>query len=200
MEGLQRETKNNIRNITGIEFSDRLGKYLGIPPLNDRANKEKFNFIVEKVWSRLTGWKAKNLNLAGRCTLIQSVLAGVPSYVMQMVWLLQATCDALNKLNRNFLWGSTIDKRRLHLINWKKVTQPKIKGGLGFRETRQANVVLLAKFGSRLACGGKYIWAQVLRNKYIKDQPFLKYETKPTNSSTWKGLIRSLNKVKHGFG
>jgi hypothetical protein len=30
--------------------------------------------------------------------------------------------DNLDALNRNFLWGSTVDKRELHLVNWKKVT------------------------------------------------------------------------------
>lgn len=64
------QIKNKIKCITGIGFTDQLGKYLGMPLLNDHVNKETFSFTVEKVQNRLTGWEAKNLSLAGRCTLI----------------------------------------------------------------------------------------------------------------------------------
>lgn len=36
--GTMRETKNRIKNIMGIAFTENLGKYLGIPLLNDRAS------------------------------------------------------------------------------------------------------------------------------------------------------------------
>lgn len=54
--------------------------------------------------------------------------------------------------------------------------------------------------GSRVACGSKSMWAQVLREKHLKNESILKYDTKPGNSSTWKGIIRSFKIIEGGFG
>ena len=170
-----------------------------MPLLNDRITKQKFNYVVEKVQARLTGWKAKTLSLAGRCTLINLVLAGIPSYVMQTVWLPQATCDALNKLNRNFLWGSTVDKRKVHQVRWEQVTKNKKHGGLGIRDTRKANMAHLAKLGSKIACGSGSIWAQVLRKKYLKNEGMFEHTVRPGHSPIWKGIRRSFNRIENGF-
>ena len=97
--------KNQIQSITGFQFTENIGNYIDIPLLNERVSKRLYGSVLEKVQQRLTGWKAKHLSLAGRCTLVQSILAGIPIYVMQTAWLPQATCDALNKLNRNFILG-----------------------------------------------------------------------------------------------
>lgn len=130
---------------------------------------------------RLTNWKAKNLSLAGRCTLIQSVLAGVPSYVMQTAWLPQSTCDALNQL-KNFLWGSIADRRRLHLVKWSTVSKPKSQGGLGLHDARTANIALLAKVGGQLVNGNDKVWAKVLNAKYVKSQQVLQVLPKTGDS------------------
>lgn len=77
----------------------------------------------------------ENLSFAGRATLIQSVLAGIPTYTMR---------TRLIKLFRTFLQGSTQEKRKLHLVNWKNVvTNKKSKCGLnigGFCNTNSANL------------------------------------------------------------
>lgn len=118
-------------------------------------------------------WKSKNLSIAGRRTLVQSVLSDVPSYVMQTSWLPQSTCDELNRLSRNFLWGSSADKRKLHLVNWRTVTKPKKLSGLGIKETRRANIALLAKIGGQLVIGVDKMWARVFNAKYVKDSTIL---------------------------
>ena len=39
----------------------------------------------------------------------------------------------LEKILRDFLWGSNASERKIHLINWKPVCFSKAKGGLGIR-------------------------------------------------------------------
>ena len=39
--------------------------------------------------------------------------------------------EGTDRVNRNFLWGSTKDKGKMHWVGWKKVTRPKNEGGLG---------------------------------------------------------------------
>ena len=68
---MSREKKGIIEYIMQIKFTDNLGNYLGVLLLNDHPSKRHFQYVVEKVQMRLTGWRAKNLNMAGRNTLIQ---------------------------------------------------------------------------------------------------------------------------------
>jgi hypothetical protein len=87
---------------------------------------------------------------------------------MQCTPLPAKVCDNLDALNRNFLWGSTVDKRKLHLVNWKKVTQPKRFGGLGLHSAKVRNTVSMAKLVWRASKDENGLWATVIRNKYLK--------------------------------
>lgn len=44
---------------SGIGSTRELGKYLGMPILQKRMNKETFGEILERVSARLAGWKSK---------------------------------------------------------------------------------------------------------------------------------------------
>lgn len=47
---------------------DDLGKYLGMSIFHQIVLKGTFNFVVEKVRNKVSGWQARNLSLAGRIT------------------------------------------------------------------------------------------------------------------------------------
>ncbi|KAG8381105.1 hypothetical protein BUALT_Bualt06G0087600 [Buddleja alternifolia] len=68
-----------------------------------RNSCANYRELVEKVQKNLLGWKAKNLNLATRTTLIQSVTSALPTYTMHSNWIPTKVCDQLNKLNRALL-------------------------------------------------------------------------------------------------
>ena len=53
--------------------------------------------------------------------------------------------DGLDRLNRNFLWGSTDAAKKIHWVGWEKVTKPKEEGGLGLQTAKGRNVAFLAK-------------------------------------------------------
>ena len=94
---------------------------------------------------KLSGWKAKFLSFAGRAVLIKSVMSAIPNHIMQGVALPSHICDKLDKLNRDFLWGSMSEKRKLHLVGWSKIVRPKEDGGLGIPTAKAKNIALLAK-------------------------------------------------------
>ena len=64
---------------------------------------------------------------------------------MQGVALPSHICDKLDEVNRDFLWGSTSEKRKLHLIGWSKIVRPKEDGDLEIQATKAKNLALLAK-------------------------------------------------------
>lgn len=40
----------------------------------------------------------------------------------------------------------------------------------------------------------------VLSRKYLRHSTIMSYESKPSDSASWKGIIRSMHRVKAGFG
>ena len=68
----------------------------------------------------------------------------------------------VDKLNRDFLWGSTENNKKIHMVNWKKVRKPQKDGGLGLQATKEKNTALLAKLNWRMHREKDSLWARVL--------------------------------------
>lgn len=113
----------------GMQLTKDLGTYLGVPIVHGRFNHAHCNHIVEKVQKRLAGWKANCISLAGRRTLVQAVTSTIPNYAMQTMSLPIKLCDKIDKLNRDFLWGDSDNKKKIHLVKWRNVCKPKKHGG-----------------------------------------------------------------------
>ncbi|KAG7536801.1 hypothetical protein ISN44_As13g007270 [Arabidopsis suecica] len=138
-----------------------------MPILQRRINKTTYGEVLEKVSSRLAGWKSKTLSMAGRITLTKLVLFSISVHSMSSILLPAAMLESLDKLSRSFVWGSTVEKRKQHFLAWGKVCIPKRDGGgLGLKEARVMNKALLAKVGWRLLSDKSSLWAKVLRSKY----------------------------------
>lgn len=87
----------------------------------------------------MAGWKTKFLNLAGRTTLAKAVLNSIHTHVMQLHKLPSTVTNRIDKIQRNFIWGTTNVKRKLHLISWDVVTEEKEAGGLGLQKSKTKN-------------------------------------------------------------
>ena len=64
------------------------------------------------------------------------------------------------------MWGSTSEKRRLHLVGWNKIIRLKEEGGLGIQAAKFKNLALLAKLNWSLNKEKESIWAKVILRKY----------------------------------
>lgn len=102
----------DLSKIMGIGLSGDLGKYLGIPLLHSRASYNHFKPILGKVQLKLSGWKGKMLILAGRSTLIKSVLTALPNYHMQTMLLPKKLLIEVEKASKSFLWGSLENEKK----------------------------------------------------------------------------------------
>jgi ribonuclease HI len=160
-------TKHSICDYMGFLPTDSLGKYLGFPLLHKRQSSSDFHIITERVQAKLAGWKSKLLSPAGKLVLIQSAVTPILEYVMQCMSVPLKVCNSIDKLCRDFLWGSTLEKRKMHLVSWKKVTVHKSLGGLGIFSMRDRNKALLAKLCWRISTDHTSPWAQMLTQKYL---------------------------------
>ncbi|XP_050278159.1 uncharacterized protein LOC126719671 [Quercus robur] len=72
--------KESLASRLHVNLVQNPTKYLGMT-FKMRGNRcADFHFLVDKLHSRLQGWKAKLLSQAGRTTLISSVLQSLPLY------------------------------------------------------------------------------------------------------------------------
>lgn len=188
---------SGISNILGIPLTNNLGKYLGVPIIHGRVTKQTYSEVLEKVQSRLSGWKAKNLSLAGRVTLKNSVTSSLPLYTMKSTKLPLAIFDNIDKLNRQFLWGGSNEKHKIHLVKWDVVTNPRKKdGGLNIKEARILNQAMLAKLGWKMMSDPETLWVRVFKNKYLKNSSFLDVAIKPNASYVWKSIASTRDIIR----
>ena len=125
-EGISEEICSKL----GIQATTNIGKYLGFPINHRGAARNRFSFVVDRVMNKLVGWKEKFLSFVGRTVLVKSIMSTIPNYVMQGEALPIHLCEKLDKINRDFLWGLTREKKKLHLVGWSKIIKPKEEGGL----------------------------------------------------------------------
>lgn len=64
---------HDICSIIGFDHVDNLGTYLVMLLFHGRVGKQNFEFIIDKVRRKLSGWDVKRLSMAGRITLVKSV-------------------------------------------------------------------------------------------------------------------------------
>ena len=128
---VDRDCRENLCAILGFQSTPNLGKYLGIPINQQGFSSQDFNFVLERVKQKLAGWKANLLSMVGRTVLVRHVSSTIPNYVMQSALLPNKIIEGIDRVNRNFLWGSTESVKKMHWVGWEKVTKPKDEGGVG---------------------------------------------------------------------
>ncbi|KAI5337133.1 hypothetical protein L3X38_016402 [Prunus dulcis] len=113
-----------------------------------------------------------------------------------------STCDELDKINRNFLWGSNGDNSRTHLVNWDSVCMSKKKGGLGLKHTALMNQSMLAKVGWRLWKQKDNLWSDALIKTYLQgNSSSIIRNERPMSSSpspTWRAIEHGVDVLKNG--
>jgi hypothetical protein len=164
----------------------------------NRAKSTSFNDIIEKIQSRVSGWKSKTLSQAARTTLISSVATSIPSYTMSFFQLPKKICNSIDSLFRNFWWGSQPDKKPLCLKSWKSICLPKSSGGLGFRRSFDSNKALIAKLGWSLVANEDKHWVRILKSKYLNGSLFMAASTPSSCSWLWKGILNTRDLLKIG--
>ncbi|PNX99881.1 ribonuclease H, partial [Trifolium pratense] len=181
---------HELSSASGFHLTADFGKYLGVPILHSRQKVSTYEFLVEKVLKRLSSWKAKNLSFAGRVTLTRSVLAALPTYIMQTTLLPKGICNKIEQLMRNFIWGARDNQRNWHTIAWDDICRPKNQDGLGIKNVHLYNKSLIMKLAWNLLTNPSALWVQVLKSKYKCGDDLTPVVTsKAACSHIWRGVV-----------
>ena len=111
-------TREELNGVLRFASTPGLGRYLGIPIKQLGSSTQDFNFILDRVKQKLAGWKENLLSLTGKAILIQASSSTIPSYVMQCSYLPSRILGGMDRVNRNFLWGSSELARKFHWVGW----------------------------------------------------------------------------------
>lgn len=122
-----------------------------------------YNFCLDKIGKRISGWANHLLSFTGKVLLIQHVLQSITTYHMIYTSTPTSTIQQINHLFKDFLWGFDREtgRRKMPLVAWKKLTQPWDRGGLGFMDCKIHVNALLSKWVSKALIEPSIEWAQI---------------------------------------
>ena len=76
------EVKNSIKDLLGVLDIKEYEKYLKLPAVVGKNKTTSLNFIKERVWEKLQGWKEKILTQAGKEVLLKAVVQAISTFAM----------------------------------------------------------------------------------------------------------------------
>lgn len=173
-------------------------KYLGLPTSFKRSKKLSFSCIKDRVWKKLQGWKEKLLSKAGKEILIKAVAQSIPTYSMSCFKLLNTFCEDIERIIRQFWWGTSSSDRGISWKAWSELCRPKCEGGLGFRDLKIFNLSLLAKQFWRIHEAPCSLLARVLKARYFPTTTIWEARCGPNPSYTWRSICSARSVLEQG--
>jgi hypothetical protein len=136
-----------VTAILGCRIEGLLCWYLRVMLSVTRLSITDEQPLVDKVASRIPGWKGKLLSLAGRIALAQATLSAIPIHTSIAACLSPWVIKAIDKLRRAFIWaGSEVVAGGKCKVAWPVVCLPKQLGGLGVSDLRRVGVALRVRW------------------------------------------------------
>ena len=97
-KAVNEDTKAQISDFLQVPEVKEYEKYLGLPVVVGRNRKASLNFIKERVWSKLQGWKEKLLSQVGREILLKAGVQAIPTFAMGCFKLPKGLCQEIEAL------------------------------------------------------------------------------------------------------
>ncbi|KAK7816032.1 putative mitochondrial protein [Quercus suber] len=196
---MPRVEQEHLASALTVNLVSEPSKYLGLNFKLKGKRVVDFHYLVDKLSSKLQGWKAKLLSQASRTTLIHSALQSMPLYAFTCFRVPESICNKLDAITRSFWWGHDQGVRKLHLLNWNRVcVNPRNREGLGLKKFNLMNQAMLAKQFWRIHQNPQSLLARTFKAKYFPRNSIHECQPKPHQSWFWRNIVNRIQKVERG--
>lgn len=101
--------------------------------------------------------------------MIILVMFSIHNFWGSVFILPQSVLQEVDKKCREYLWGSSEDKRKTTLVAWDKVCVPKKFGGLNIKGSKLWNVTSVGKLLWQLIVKKDVLWFKWVHGVYMKE-------------------------------
>jgi hypothetical protein len=130
------------------------------------------------------------LSRVGKDILIKACAQAIPMFAMTCFDITKGLCDQINNTISR-LFGANQDKENnIHWISWEKLTLPKEKCGLGYKDLYAFNLAMLAKTDS--------LCARVMKALYFPDCSIFYAQPKNGISYALRSILKWVNLLRQG--
>ena len=201
--GLSSEELAGCARILATPIGALLIRYLGVPLVDCRLRIRDWQPVLEKVETRLGGWRARFLSPGGggRLVLLKVVLSAIPTYFMAIFRMLAGVCHRLESVMRGFFWRGSRQEgsRGVALVAWDTVCRPVSQGGLGVPHFQQVNMALLTRWVARLMHPSGDMVAAILHDGYGASLDWQMWQTPQRGDSAFISSLRPIFKTVQPF-
>ncbi|XP_030970117.1 uncharacterized protein LOC115990422 [Quercus lobata] len=187
-----------ILNFLGVPEIKEYEKYLGLPAIMGKIKKESLNFIKERVWAKLQGWKEKILSQSGKEILLKAVVQAIPTFAMSCFKLPVGLCKEIEMQIRKFWWGECGGQSKIHWKSWEVLCQLKLEGGMGFKYLVRFNEAMLAKQVWKLQTEQTSLLYKVYNTKYFPTSSMFEAKSKK-GSFAWQSILKARHVIEKGM-
>ncbi|XP_016185754.1 uncharacterized protein LOC107627434 [Arachis ipaensis] len=186
----EQQWTSNMCNLLGYKEAYLPVRYLGIPLGANPRLVRTWKPIIDKVEEKLSLWKAKVLNKAGKLVFIKSMLNSLPVYYLSLYKMPKAVAEKLISLQRKFLWSKEEGRNGMALVKWEVVQAPKkLGGGLGVGDAVIRNAALMFKWWWCFSKEECPLWKKVVCSCYdLNPSVMLSAQILPTRGGPWKDI------------
>lgn len=175
----------DIMQVAGMGRLQGNELYLGSPLCLARERIATFQFLLDRIQSKLSSWKIETLSQAGRTVLIKAVLSSIPSHIMQTTLLPVYLWRKMEAVANSFMWGERGGRRKIHLCSWEVLKHHKMEGGLGIRDFGDYNRAAVMKQAWKLVSNVDVMCVAVCKAKYLNGIDFR--NAKGTGNMSYSG-------------
>jgi hypothetical protein len=87
---------------------------LGLPVSIGKSRKKAFEYLKQRIWSRIQGWQERLLSKAGKEVLVKAVAQAIPTYAMSFFDLTKGLCDELISMIGQCRWTQQDKSNKIH--------------------------------------------------------------------------------------
>ncbi|KAL6575261.1 hypothetical protein OROMI_012546 [Orobanche minor] len=194
------QNRERLKGILGVSSALDTSRYLGLPSMVGRRKVETFQYVKEKLWAKLKGWRSKKLSKAGKEILMKAAAQSIPVYCMSTFLLPQTLVNELHRMMNAFWWGHGSDpKKGVKWETWEALCKSKREGGMGFRDLSIFNVAMLGKLVWKLLQNPNSLVARILRARYYASGDLLNAGRGRSPSYIWTSIYSAKHVVGRGL-